>query len=238
MSDIDLNAPEIQEAIQAAAEKTYKERVAGLEANRDKALGQLKELQSKLPEDFDPEEWKKLKAANAEAEEARAREEGRYEELLEKERKRFQKSVEERDAKVASLEASLRKTLIESAAKSAISKHGGDAELLLPHVTNAADLVELNGQHVAVVKDANGEPMLAPEAKTATDYMGIDHLVSGWKEQGRFPGAFVGTGASGGGASANGSGGGATGTKKTISPDELHKYVEEVAKGEVVVAID
>jgi len=187
--------------------------------------------------DVDLDKYSALTAAAEKAEEERQREAGRYDELLEKERTKFKGTVEERDAKITSLTASLERTLIESAAKSAIAQHGGDAELLLPHVTRATKLLEIDGRHAAVVVDERGEPRLAPDAKTATDYMGIDHLVGGWKEAGKYSGAFAGTGASGGGAPPSGSGPRPTGAKKTVSEAEFMANLPGIADGSVKVAV-
>ena len=245
MTDINMDAPEVQEAIKTAAEakadELFKEKASGLEANRDTILIEKKDLQQKLDafKDVDLEEWQKLRKANEAAEAEKARQAGKFDELLELERQKFAATIAEKDKSIERLDGSLHKTLVESAAKTAIAKHEGDVDLLLPHVTASAKLVEQDDQHVAVVIDSKGEPRLAPDAKTATDFMTIEQLIGGWKDEGKFAGAFTGTGASGGGASPGGSGGRSGGTApKTISPEEIHKYTKEIQKGEVKVVVE
>lgn len=240
MTDFDTSSPEFQEAVKAAAKEQIESEHAGLlkaiEAEREarkKAEGKLKDY-----DQVDVSEYQKLKAQAEKLEEEKARAEGDYEKLLEKEREKWKGMITERDDKIQTLTGSLESTLIESAAKSAISAHGGDAELLLPHVTRAAKLIERDGRHTAVVVDDSGEPRLAPDAKTAQDYMGIESLVAGWKENGKYPGAFAGTGMSGGGGHGSGGGSGGGAAPKRVSASDhaaLNKYEKEIANGEVVV---
>lgn len=235
---IDTSSKEFEEAAEAWLEQQ------GIKSALDSERDARKKAEQKLRQldGVDPEEYKRLKADAEKAEEERQRAEGNFEQLLEKERGKMQELIAERDEKIEALTASLESTLIESAAKSAISAHGGDAELLLPHVTRSAKLVERDGRHVAVVVDDKGEPRLAPDAKTAQDYMGIEHLVNGWKADGKYPGAFAGTGASGGGAPpGSGGGGGGGGAPRSVSASDAKAILaneEAIAKGEVVVAFD
>lgn len=181
---------------------------------RKKLEGQVKQFDG-----IDPDEVRKVLADKVKAEEERARAEGDFEKLLVQERDKFAKELATRDEGTKGLRRDLAGALIDSAATKAISKFGGDSELLLPHVQANTRLIEVNGKHVAVVLDEAGEPRLAPDAKTATDYMGVEQLVGGWKEAGKFAGAFAGTGASGGGASASTRNGGA-GTPRQISVED------------------
>ena len=209
---IDTTSPEFK----AAAEKWLEDQ--GIH----KALSAEREARKKLEKQWDgldPDEVRQLLKELEEAEKEEAQEQGDHERLLEQERTRFANELKARDDKMAGLQKSLEAALIDSAAAKAISKYEGDAELLLPHVRSATKLMEVNGKHVAVVLDDSGQPRLAPDAKTATDYMGIEHLVGGWREAGKFAGAFAGTGASGGGASASTRAGG-SGTPRRVSLDE------------------
>lgn len=233
-NQIDTSSPEFKQAAEAWLK----------DQGIHKALEDEREARKKLESQMsslkgvDVEEYRKLKSEAEKAEEERQREAGKFDELRKKDQEKFAVALKERDDENAKLRGSLERTLIESAAKSAIAAHGGDAELLLPHVTAATKLIEAEGQHRAVVIDPKGEPRLAPDAKTASDYMGIDHLVAGWKEGGKYPGAFAGTGASGGGAQPNASRGGSGGAKKTIPASDvaaLNANAEAIAKGEVQV---
>ena len=196
-----------------------------------KAEREAREATEKRFEGIDPEKVRALMDADRKSEDAKARAAGDFEKLLQQERDKFALELEKRDGFTKGLRSDLEAALIDSAATKAISKFEGDAELLLPHVKASTKLIEVNGKHVAVVLDDAGEPRLAPDAKTATDYMGIEHLVGGWKEAGKFAGAFAGTGASGGGASASTRNGGA-GTPKRISLDEsVRMPPDELKKG-------
>lgn len=235
MAEIDTSSEEFKAAVKAALD----EEAAGLKTALDKERTARKEAEKDAAKykDVDVEKYEQLVSEAEKAEQERQREAGKFDELLEKERDKFQDALKERDAKVAALTTSLESTLIESAAKSAIAEHGGDAELLLPHVTKTTKLMEIDGRHVAVVVDEKGEPRLAPEAKTATDYMGIEHLVGGWKEGGKYQGAFEGTGASGGGAQNNANRGGGGSTPKVVGEADFMSNLDGIAKGETKVAV-
>lgn len=235
MSEIDTSSEEFQAAVKAALDDEAKGLKSALEAER-KARKDAEKAAAKF-KDVDLDKYQQVMTDAEKAEEQRQREAGKFDELLEKERKKFETAQADRDTKIATLTASLERTLIESAAKSAIAQHGGDAELLLPHVTRSTKLIEHDGKHLAVVVDERGEPKLAPDAKNATEYMGIEHLVSGWKEGGKFAGAFAGTGASGGGAVSSGGGGRSAGPVKTVSESDFLANLDGIAKGEVKVAV-
>jgi hypothetical protein len=235
VSEIDTSTEEFKAAVKAALDEEAAGLKKALDSERD-ARKAAEKAAAKF-KDVDLDKYSDLITKAEKAEEDRQREAGKFDELLDKERQKFKGTVEERDTRIATLTASLERTLIESAAKSAITQHGGDEELLLPHVTKATKLLEIEGRHVAVVVDEKGEPRLAPEAKNATDYMGIDHLVGGWKESGKYAGAFAGTGASGGGAPPRNQGGGPPGPKKTVSESDFMSNLDGIAKGEVKVAV-
>lgn len=212
---IDTSSPEFKKAAEEWLEGQ------GIKKALDSEREARKEMEKRLSrfEDVDLDEFKELKAEKEKAEQERARAEGDFEKLLEQERQKFNKELQSRDERMKSLQSSLESALIDSAATKAISKYEGDAELLLPHVRSQTKLMEVDGRHQAVVVDDTGEPRLSPEAQTATDYMGIEHLVGSWKENGKFAGAFAGSGASGGGAPASTRSGG-SGAPKKISLDE------------------
>ena len=222
---------EIEAADKAIAEAESKTAEARSDAikEREKRKGLEQRLQQF--DGVDLTEWNQLRAEKQTAADEKARAAGDFEKLLQQERDKFAKELEIRDGLTSGLRGDLEGALIDSAATKAISKFEGDAELLLPHVKANTKLIEVNGKHIAVVLDDSGEPRLTPDAKTATDYMKIEHLVGGWKDAGRFKGAFAGTGASGGGATASTRNGGA-GTQRTIDVSEsVRMDPQELAKG-------
>lgn len=200
-----------------------------LESERD-ARKKL-EGKVKLFDGIDLEKVRALMDADRKSEDDKARAAGDFEKLLKQQGEKFEERLKELGVENAGILDDLSGALIDSAAAKAIAKFEGDAELLLPHVKAATKLMDVKGKRIAVVLDESGEPRLAPDAKTATDYMGIEHLVGRWKEKGKFAGAFAGTGASGGGASASTRTGG-TGTLKRITLDEsVRMDPDELKKG-------
>lgn len=159
----------------------------------------------------------------------------REKQLLEK----HAKEIEARDSSVKHLTAQIEKHLVEAAATSALGKHKGNVELLLPHVK----------AHTRVEKDADGNfvaRVVGPDGNVrvtmkqgSTDPMGIDEFVGSMRENPTFAPAFEGTGQSGSGAS--GQSGGAqprTGTVRTVKASDqaaLNANLEAIAKGEVEV---
>ena len=233
MADDDGALDTSSEAFKTAAEEYM--RGSGLHKALEGERTARKEIEAQFKQfdGIDPDEVRKVLADRVKAEQEKSRAEGDFEKLLTQERDKFAKELSLRDEGAKGLRRDLAGALIDSAATKAISKFNGDAELLLPHVQANTKLVEVNGKHVAVVLDEAGEPRLAPDAKTATDYMGIEHLVSGWKGAGKFAGAFAGTGASGGGASASTRNGGA-GTPRRISLDESVRMAPDELKAGVL----
>ena len=218
---LDVTTEEFKTAAETYMKGTGLHKTMESERDARKAL----ELKMKQFDGIDVDEVKKVMAEKAKAADEKSRAAGDFEKLLKQQGEKFTKELEERDTTNKGLHGDLEEALIDSAAMKAISKFEGDAELLLPHVKAATKLIEVNGKQVAVVVDESGEPRLAPDAKKATDYMSIEHLVGGWKEDGKFAGAFTGTGASGGGASASTRTGGA-GTPKQFSTKEVERMSE------------
>lgn len=224
---LDTSSPEFRDAAERYMKDTGLHKAMETEREARKKLeGQVKQF-----EGVDLDEVKSLMEERRKVEEEKARAAGDFEKLLQQERDKFASELAKRDEGANGLKKSLEEALIDSAATKAIAKYEGDAELLLPHVKASTKLVEANGKYVAVVLDEKGEARLAPDAKTATDYMGVEHLIGGWKEQGKFAGAFAGTGASGGGAPASTRNGG-TGTPRRISvEDSARMDPAELSKG-------
>lgn len=228
MSEIDTTSQEFQDAVKAALETEAGGLKSALKKERD-ARGEM-EKQLRQFDGLDPAEIRKLLDEKKKAEDEKAKAAGDFEKLLNQEREKFAKELKSRDDKTAGLQKSLEEALIDAAARKAIGADG-DADLLLPHVQKVTKLVETNGRYVAVVLDESGEPRLAPDAKTASDYMGIDHLVKGWKDEGKFAGAWFGTGASGGGAAPGKREGGAGARRKISLTEAASMSSEDIRKG-------
>ncbi|WP_298983477.1 hypothetical protein [uncultured Roseibium sp.] len=90
--EIDLNDPKIQEAIDAAVTA----RVEPINSKKNELLDEKKKLSQQLNafEGIDPEEYKALKAAAAEKEEADAKEKGDWQAILDQRDQKHQSSLE------------------------------------------------------------------------------------------------------------------------------------------------
>jgi len=116
--------------------------------------------------------------------------------------------IKKAQERVGLLNGEVSRLLIDAQGAAAIAKHGGaeSVELLLPHLRSLAFVEEMQAddgkaRFVARVKPADGSKGNRLTMKSgSTDPMGIDELVESDLKT-RFPSAFSGSGASGGGTS-------------------------------------
>ena len=144
-----------------------------------------------------------LKAAHAEEIEGLKKlidEKGDAKEKFDKLRQDLLKSHAEelaaKDSELAQMKATLRKHIVESAAKSAIAEAKGKVKPLLPYVLQKIDMIEENGSYRAVVLDEDGEPRLTRDGKE----MDIRALVEELKADPEFQPLFEAQQVSGSGA--------------------------------------
>jgi hypothetical protein len=236
VADIDLNAPEVKELIEAAAKKLADEQSVGLKANRDEILAEKKRLEKKLRDldGVDPEEFRALKAAAEEAEKKKAAAEGNWKQLEQQLIDRHTKELGKRDVREKALTAALEEELIDAAATRALASEKGAVDLLLPHVAAQMAVVEEDGRFVAVVVDDNGTPRLSENGK-AGSRMTVNELVQEMKANERFGRAFEGTGASGSGAAKSEAGGGTVRVIPSGDDKAFLANLDKIAKGEVTV---
>ena len=182
---------------------------AGLKKNRDEILVDRKRLADQLAKlkDVDPEEYQRLKAASAEAEETKQKAAGNFDtlkaQLIEKHNGDMTKVQAELDAD----RGFIRETLADSVASKEIAALEGNVKLLLPHVLRQIKVERgANGKWGAVVVDAEGNARISnAQGKPMT----IAELVAEFKASDEYAIAFKGSGASGSGASGSGNGGNA-----------------------------
>ncbi len=213
----------------------FDEREKGLKANRDEALREAKKAKEALRgfDGVDPEDYRALKAAAEEAERKKAAADGDFKRLEEQLVARHKQEAEKYQAREAKLRAALDKRLVQAELTAAIARAKGNAELLLPHAERFVRVKETDEDFLAYVADEKGNPLVADGAGTP---MTFDMLVTE-KLMPRFPAAFEGTGASGGGASR--SAGGVGGSARTIAADDSAAFLAnlaDIAKGTVKVA--
>ena len=123
----------------------------------------------------------------------------------------FSKKEAALTAKLEKREAQLKRDRIRAEAAQALSKHKGDAALLMPHIESALSATELeNGDYKVRVLGPDGSEMWSKVSGSAGDPMPVDEYVSSVLKQ-RFPAAFEGTGSTGSGASGSNRAGGAAG---------------------------
>jgi len=217
--DIDLNAPEIQEAIKAATaaavaeatqgfETRLTEETDGLKNKNQQLLGEVKKFKTKassVPDDFDAEAWKTMQEESAAAREAAAKAEGKWDEykaeLVETHQTEVAGVLQERDQFRGQLEG----LLVDTAIMTAIGHAKGNADLLMPHVRGHVKLFDEDGVQVARVVDKAGNPRIAG---AKGDFMTVEGLLEEFKETTTFAPCFEGSRATGSGANGgNGSGG-------------------------------
>lgn len=211
------------------------ERESGLKANRDEALREAKQAKAALKnyDGVDPEEFKRLKKAAEEAEVRKAAAEGDWKALEKQLIERHQSELTGRELREKKLESALTKRLTSDELRKALTGKAVPEmmELLVEHGAKYVRVRETDEDFEQYVSDEKGNPLVADGQGTP---MTVEMFVDQQLRQ-KFPGAFLGTGSSGGGASK--SVGGATG-KRTISVSELGQgtNLQDYLEGKVQVA--
>ena len=185
---------------------------ARLRAEAAERRKQVAELKGKIPEDFNPEEWKALKEEKkhiAEERERQEREKQRREGDFEaREKKLVEKHEQERKAdqdRISKLIKQRDKAILEDAARAAIVGAKGKPNLLMPHIMKRLKVEEdHDGNATLVVLDEYGQKAVADSRGSPVT---LDKMLSELKASDEFGVAFEGSNASGGGANPNGSGG-------------------------------
>jgi hypothetical protein len=113
---------------------------------------------------------------------------------------KFQLDLNAAKERTGKLQSELETQLIHNATVEALRKHGGNVDLLLPHVKAQTRLEETENGWRVVVAGENGEARVSMKAGSVEN-MTIDELVGGLRQQDSFAPAFSGSGATGSGAS-------------------------------------
>ena len=221
---------------QAEMDAAITEATSGLKANRDEVLKEAKRAKDALKnyEGIDPDEFKRLKTAAEEADRKKALAEGDFNTLKAQMADRHAKELEARDGKVTKLTKALERRLVEAKLAEALAKHEADPKLL--------PLLQLEGRnHIRVretdddfeefVADEKGNQLVADGKGTP---MTVDDYVSTTLKT-MYPGAFKGTGSSGGGASKSNAGGGGDSVIARGDNRAFINNLEAIAAGKVQV---
>lgn len=225
---------EVKSYTQEQVDSMIAEREAGLKANRDEALREAKKAKelAKRYEGVDPDEYKTLKEQAAEAERKKALAEGNLEVWKKQVTDQHQKELDAAAKRIAKYEGAVGKRLRQDELRKALTGKADPSmmELLVEHGSKYVHVKETDDDFEQYVGDEKGNPLVADGQGTP---MTLDQFVD-QRLKAKFPGAFLGTGSSGGGASK--SQGGALGGAKTIAAGDMHNHLEEVMSGKVTVA--
>lgn len=212
------------------------EAVSGLKANRDELAKEAKTAKAKLAnyEGVDPAEFKALKAAAEEAERKKAAAEGDFTKIRDQMVQKHSEELSAKEKRIQKIESALNRRLTTDELRKALT---GKAlpeytELLVEHGAKFLKMKETDDDFEYVITDGKGGALVADGNGSP---MTIDHFVEQTLKA-KYPGAFAGTGSSGGGATK--STGGAGGGAKTIPVSEMYKgdNLQKIARGELQVA--
>jgi hypothetical protein len=204
--------------------------IHGLKKALESERAAKKEYESKLKgfDGIDPEVARQMLAKQQELEAREAQSKGdwatREQQLkdqlakdITKREQHYESEIKTREEKLQGMQRALDRYIIEAQATAAISAAKGTPELLMPHIARQVRIVEENGEYVARILDAQGQPRIADIKGTPFT---IRHLVEEMKADPIYGRAFEASGAGGSGASnANRAGGNA----KTISRASLEQ---------------
>ena len=243
---IDWTDPEAKKALDdqvaaAIAKATDGRGLDGLIQNRDTILSEKREIEASLAKykGIDLDEVAQLRKDAADRKTRNATKEGDWKKVEAQLLDQHTKAITEKDNRIGVLTGALEDALVSRAALEALAGETKRPQLLLPHMLKSVKMLEADGTFRAVVVDPKGEPRLAPDAKTGTDFMGLSHLVTEMKTQDIYKPGFDGVGASGSG-SGDSKGGGERkeGVPATIAKGDnkaFLKYKTEIAAGTVRV---
>jgi hypothetical protein len=196
---------ELQTKLAAAETKAAAE-----ERAKKAILGEKKALEARvdgIPADFDPEKWKTLTAGEKQREEEAARKAGEFDKLLAQRTELHGKELAKQKEREAKITNALHRRLVQAELVAAITKAGGDPDLVLHHGERAVKVKETDDDFTAYVVNADGTPRVKDGAGSP---FGFDDLAMELRE--KYPRAFAGSGSTGSGAPSHATGGGAAGT--------------------------
>lgn len=214
MSEVNLDDPAIQEAVQAAAAKlaedqlksTLDKETSGLKTKNRELLGKVKDFEKRLealPEDFDPERYAQLTKDAEERERAEAERKGEYDKLLVQQREKFEADLTASREEGQQWKGRFEQYRLETELLAELGSAEAFSELAMPHVRAQTRLVEDDGKFVVRVVDESGDPRIGE----GSELMTVKELLAEMKATPRYAPLFKGSGAAGSGA-AGGSGGG------------------------------
>lgn len=182
---------------------------SALQKNREEKrenARKLKLLQEKFA-GFDVDEYESLKAAQADAETQRLEAAGEWDKIKEQMITQHNADLAQKDAQIARLTGQLETVQIDSKVVEAISKAGGNVELLKPHVRGR---LQLNSDDFSTtVLDSDGK---TPKVDGDGNPVTIETLISEMRKSETYASAFKASEQSGSGSEPGKGGDGPTGS--------------------------
>jgi hypothetical protein len=171
------------------------------------------------------EEIQALLSAAEQAEHEKASKAGEWEKLRAQMNEKHEAALRAEADKSTKMRATLERYLVDAAATTAIAAAKGVPELLLPHVQRHVKVVEEDGDFVARVVDAKGDPRVNSKG----EHMTISDLVGEMRQSEVFGRAFESSGNAGSGKQPGNGAGGAGATRKSDFKSEKDRaaYVEK-----------
>lgn len=210
----------------------------GLKKNRDELAKEAKAAKAKLAayDGVDPEEHKRLKQAAEEADRKKAAAEGDFTKLRDQMVAKHNEELAGRDKRITKFESALNRRLTTDELRKALTGKVQPeyAELLVEHGSKFLKVQETEDDFEYVITDGKGNAMVA-DGKGSP--MNIDQFVEQTLKA-KYPGAFLGTGSSGGGASRSTGGAGGANGVTTIARGDQKGFIdnlEGIAKSKVEV---
>jgi len=202
----------------------HDETVNSLNADAARNRKEVDRLKKLLPQDFDPDEWKRLREDAAKREEEAATKRGEWESLKKQMEERHQTEMAAATKRGDDAIADRDRYLLDEAALREIAAADGIADILLPYIKTRARVSSEGGKTRVEVLDAEGHPEIMDGKGTPKT---LKHLIDELKGHETFGVAFRASRAGGGGSQAgSGSGGGRSGLPQgfeNLPPEERLK---------------
>lgn len=205
------------------------EPVDGLKSALEKERKAARELEKKV------KRWESLGKSDEEiadllkkaedAEQSEAERKGEWDKLRAQMNEKHQTELKSREDKIAAMQSTLERHLIDATATAAIAAEKGVPDLLLPHVQRHVRVVDEDGEFAVRVVDAKGDPRVDAKGEPLT----IADLVKEMKASEIFGRAFEASGNTGSGKQP-GSGSGGTGTAKPRGKMSLEEKADFIAQ--------
>lgn len=219
-------------------EEEYQAAIAerdALKANRDEALTEAKKAKAALKawDGKDPARYDQLLAAAEEAERKKAAAEGDFTKLRDQLVEKHTQELSAKDKREQKLAKALERRLTTDELRKALTGKASPEymDLLVEHGAKFVQMRETDDDFDYVVHDGKGNPQYADGKATP---MSIEAFVDQSLKV-KYPGAFLGSGSSGGGAPKSNAGGGGM---KTIAAGDNAAFLanlDDIAAGKAVV---